>query len=251
MGNVNNDIMNRDKDDNFMLYIPKDELVIWKYMTFEKFLLLILRKELYFKRADGYVEYFEGHVTSGEKQNLVDVFKRQSVAKPKSEVNRVFKALKKYCESTYIDCWHNNESESYAMWKIFGEAKNCIALKTTVDKLRATYDKVNDKIKVTPYLVDYYDNENSNNYPYSSKYIFIRKPFYFVYENEIRGLIQLKISSFNDEFPNDIRIPIVLKDLIESVWLSPFSDHWFEELVRDLLNKLEIDLKVNISKIKQ
>jgi hypothetical protein len=234
-----------------MLNIPKDDFVIWKYMTFDKFLLLLLRKELYFKRADAYPEYFEGHLTINEKQNLIDIFKKQNISKHKSEVNKVFKALKKYCESTYIDCWHNNQGESYAMWKIFGESKNCIALKTTVGKLRALYDKAKDFIKITPYLVDYYDSENADNYPYSSKYIFIRKPFYFYYEAEIRGLIQLEVKGFGEKFPNDIRLPIIPTDLIESIWISPFSEVWFEQLVQDLLNRLKIKIEINMSKMKK
>ena len=41
---------------------PKDDAILWRYMSLEKFANILATKSLFFTRADKFEDTFEGHV---------------------------------------------------------------------------------------------------------------------------------------------------------------------------------------------
>lgn len=94
---------------------PTDDCVIWRYMSFAKFVWLIAAESLYFPRLDQHSDEWEGLVSTT----------------PEKLGERKYIRFAKY-----INCWHINDNESDAMWKLYGPSGENVAIKSTVGALK-------------------------------------------------------------------------------------------------------------------
>jgi hypothetical protein len=99
---------------------PAVNNTIWRYMSFSKFVWLIAKESLYFSRLDQHADSWEGRL-------------------PKNWDTEA----KKYTRfNLYVNCWHINNGESDAMWKLYGAATGeTVAIKTTVGRLIKALEK--------------------------------------------------------------------------------------------------------------
>ena len=188
----------------------------------------------------------------------------------------------KECEQSYIDtfqslaqwiyvsCWHKEECENYAMWKIYGQISEALAIETTMDKLKMAY--FNNYPNTLAYLheVEYVLKENQEQDYYSRVLKPINKrPFQvgigqndyhlkffffkdkgFKFEHEVR-LVALD-ESYNLKASNTKAGIYVnfksVESFIQKVKISPTAPRWFEGLVSDLLNRYGIDTEIEHSR---
>jgi hypothetical protein len=103
-------------------------------MSFAKFVYLLQYKELYFARLDHLEDEMEG---------IIDVF-------PLRDKNR-----ESYLRiNKYVNCWHINEHESEAMWKLYGGVHlESIAVRSSVDRIKRAI--ANDHSPVMIGKIDY------------------------------------------------------------------------------------------------
>src|SRR5206468_2123167 len=108
---------------------------VWRYMDFTKFVDLVLSKQLHFSsladlRLHG--DPFEGvfpekWVAAGfNGQNYGDEAQKQEM------IARVRKIVSTYL----IHCWHENNCESAAMWRLYLQSNEGVAIRSTKGKLR-------------------------------------------------------------------------------------------------------------------
>ena len=135
-------------------------------------------------------------------------------------------------EWTYVNCWHANEHESAAMWKLYGQADESVAVE-------ADYQTLADALPNTVYLglVKYIDYDKQWLPEGNTFYPFVHKRKSFEHEREVRAVVQ--------EFPTDstgiqtgrknslsgIQIDIDAGTLVKCVRISPTSPDWFRDLV--------------------
>ena len=89
-----------------------------------------------------------------------------------------------------IFCWHENDYESAAMWKLYSDLENGIAIQSTFKNLKECFFE--DEPDVVIGKVEYL-NYNEDSIPWGNK-LYIYKPFMykrrsFEYENEIWAII--------------------------------------------------------------
>lgn len=152
---------------------PPDDCVIWRYMSFAKFAWLIAEEALYFPRIDQHTDDWEGLVSTT----------------PEKIEDRKFIRFAKY-----INCWHINDNESDAMWKLYGPSGENVAIKSTVGALKTS---LKDGTPVYIGKVDYKEGvppEGNLYWPV----VYKRKPF--EHEKELR----LCISSPRNDNPPDL-----------------------------------------------
>ncbi len=116
---------------------PTNENVqIWRYMDFTKFVSFIESKHLYFARTDKLEDPFEG---SWPKLN-VDArqyhYPHLSPEENKNYIKLMGQMSKNHPKNIFINCWHMNEHESTAMWKLYLKSNEGIAIQSTYQKLR-------------------------------------------------------------------------------------------------------------------
>jgi hypothetical protein len=119
-----------------------ENISVWRYMDLAKFIWMIQNKALFFSRSDLLGDPYEGHYTkliaSQEDAYIATlqsntVFSASSVSE--SLAREVFRARtiqlpKQLKEKYFVSCWHMNEEESAAMWKLYTTQNESICIRS-------------------------------------------------------------------------------------------------------------------------
>lgn len=237
--------------------IPENSAILWRYMDYTKFISLIGERSLYFSRADKFLDPFEGARGLLENRGLwynasLDSYRKMirefpnGLTKSESQINdeadKLLKAesrlFRKNVKKIFINCWHENQYESEAMWKLYTpNIKEGIAIQTT-------YYKLNEALNKDPNLqigrVNYLD--------YSTRILAINESFWFKrksfeHEKEVRAFTY----DLSDEEKIGKFVDVDIDGLIENIYLSPFANKKFQVKVENQLKKHGINKSVNIS----
>ncbi|MDA8447472.1 DUF2971 domain-containing protein [Paracidovorax valerianellae] len=102
---------------------------LWRYFKTERFLELLQSNELYFASARQFDDPFEGAVAVLPPSFPVDprYAEREFGDKAFEELRRL----------TKVSCWHRASYESDAMWQLYAGSRKGVAVRTTLDRIRA------------------------------------------------------------------------------------------------------------------
>ena len=242
--------------------VPSDNDTLWRYMNLEKFIALLQTQKLYFTRADVLAQSdpYEGAITENEQrqfkledalaQIIVPLLGGPNVPQGFMEdsVREIFKKI--YYES-FINCWHINDNESLAMWKLFANDTSGIAIKTTFGKLKKALEEAKEQISVGKVKYCNFYNYNlgiqdaQENIIKDNKCL-LRKNEYYRYENELRLICHEEcqskmvsdggVSILRIQEPDKVglSIPIDLGILIDTIYIAPNSQEWVINVIKDL-----------------
>lgn len=244
---------------------PPLEAKIFRYMNFEKFMAMIVSNSLFFSslHALASIDPYEGefsdvnkatdNVTWSElppeaKENLKDeaTFERVKELRKK---NRQF--VRDQRKITFANCWHLQEHESAAMWKLYSRDRTGIAIVSSVERLInslkgfADFGVMIGEIKYIDFNLDQTEEGNTLT-PY------INKRKYFDYERELRALIwtpengKNRMEAEHNRYSQltGIPVPVDLEILIDSIVLAPDIEIWELGLLVTLLRKYGINRKL-------
>src|SRR5208337_1698405 len=118
----------------FILDKPNSQK-IWRYLEFEHFVDLLSTRTLYFSRVDRVGDDpLEGLITDATFEALSREIPWENDA-AKNHFIETFKKTIHYAPfHHFINCWHMNERESMAMWKIY--AQKGIVIQSTIENLK-------------------------------------------------------------------------------------------------------------------
>ena len=149
---------------------------------------------------------------------------------------------------TYCTCWHENNYENYAKWKIYLDNNlEGIAIKSTIGQLKSALIKEKERdifIGCANYYttgISLFDNTlNEHN-------VVLRKRKEYNSEKEIRAFFSVE----SVDLPNILYIDLDIRSLIDEIWISPFW-LWGKDCVENLLARLGLkEIKVQSSNIKE
>jgi len=202
------------------------DTIIWKYLDLSKFVNLLLYKKLFMSRYDKFEDQYEGTFSEPTFEEIRKL----------SENNPEFlQYYKSHRERVVISSWHLNEYESFAMWQIFTQKNEGLAIQSTLGRLQQalapekTYEQYIGEVNYIDYKKEYIPFEH----PFFP-FLFKRKSF--IYEKEIRVISDL--SAHNFEIDNGVKIDVDLNMLIEKIYIHPRSENWYKNLVTDLVQRL-------------
>lgn len=227
--------------------------LLWRYLSFSKFLDILETSSLYFRRIDCFKDKLEATQPYGaaffakSTENPWQVFGYQCVEKQ----------LEIYQNMTFACCWHINSNENPDMWKnyVTEHGNEGVAIKTTFRHLSECFDTeralTNLKMKYIDYATDFLDYS----YPNYPEYLSIKDKQY-EYENELR-IITLE-PHYPEYDPDTLyliekpqiythkgeHIKVRLNKLIEELYLCPNSTDRFKSIVIELLKKCDINVPV-------
>ena len=221
---------------------------LWRYLDLAKLLAFLQTQSLYFCRGDQLDDPLEGSYplknlsTFG---NNVDGYDARDWRK--------FVA---------VSCWHKSDIESDAMWRLYTNNKQGVALKTSWRKLEKA-------IESQAYLteVKYIDFVNDKAEIYTPTYVFEYKRKAYAHENEVRAIIHhLPVMGFANGLPlnsepiegeelseSGLSIDVEFTELIDHIVISPYADSWFSNIIKELVSQyglpegvvIESELKVD------
>lgn len=225
---------------------------IWRYMSLSKFLQLLQGKALYLARADQFEDPFEGTKSyqdiKAEKESILNI---EGVDKDAVEVlfsDRINKWTRDSLQKqAYISCWYRNESESEAMWKLYGLNNEGIAIRTTYAKLKDVATNC-EQTNMAIGKVEYVSYQSETVAETVAKNDSLCLPFFFkrmsfVHECEVRVVAMHFKEGMDFENPVGIFVPFNLNEFIEEVYISPLATKWFYTVVKDVCNKYGLDDK--------
>ena len=216
--------------------LPDDnDTIVWKYLDLSKFLDMLLSRQLFMSRSDKFEDQYEGTFS----EPTFEEIKKLSANNPD-----FLDYYKTHRKNVVVSSWHINEYESFAMWQIFTQKSEGLAIQSTVKRLQEsletenTYKQYIGEVNYIDYKKEYIPFDNSF-FPF----LFKRKSFQ--YEREIR--IITDVSSHNLTIDNGLKIDIGISELIEKIYIHPKSENWYKNLVIELVKRLGFDFEIEKS----
>ena len=179
-------------------------LKIWRYMDIGKYESFLKDRGLFFCRADKFSDPFEGSIPVREYEHRKIAFGANLDGNPiseervKSDLNAISDSHKKLKSATIINCWHINEGESDAMWRLYLKDNEGIAIQSSPKLLFEALEKTSDSIRPSRVRYLNYEKEiwyNEKEYPhihYNFIIPLIHKRAEYSHEREFRLLIELR-----------------------------------------------------------
>jgi hypothetical protein len=244
--------------DNF----PDNSKPLWRYITFSKFVSLLISRHLHFTRADKFLDTFESSIPHQDLQNARNYF-AALLSQPVVDVDGVSKfeksgirgyiqhflklaqkdamaitdeELPKYMlrianRFQYVNCWQMNESESAGMWQLYMNANEGVAIQTTIEALKQSVQQ--SKYSIYLGAVSYIDYTNESWGAYQALSPIFHKRKSFAHEREVRAVI-VNPTDVDARNTDGVLIPVQLQTLVKNVFISPKAGNWFKETVKSV-----------------
>ena len=170
--------------------------------------------------------------------------------------SEMFQSMSKFSQAarrfTLVSCWHQNEYESAAMWKLYSEEHDGIAVKTDFDSLK---DSLTCEESIFIGRVWYADYETTFIDESNVMSPFLVKRKSFEHEREVRaihmkvlsvdGRIDYSQSAFDGGAYFDVDIDLLVKEVV----IAPYAEDWFVELVQSVATRYNLQAPVRRSSL--
>ena len=216
--------------------LPKDlNTIIWKYLDLSKFLDLLMSEKLFMSRSDKFEDQYEGTFS----EPTFEEIKKLSIDNPD-----FLNYYKTHREKVAISSWHINEYESFAMWQIFTQNSEGLAIQSTIGRLQESL-VLETNFKQYIGEVNYIDYKKEH-IPFDDMFFpFLFKRKSFQYEGEVRLITD--IGDSNIKINEGLKINVEINRLIGKIYIHPKSENWYKNLVIQLVKQLGFDFKIEKS----
>lgn len=215
--------------------IPDSDTVVWKYLDLSKFLDLLMSQKLFMSRSDKFEDQYEGTFSEPTFEEI------KKIAENNPEFLDVYKTQRK---NVIISSWHINEYESFAMWQIFTQNSEGLAIQSTIGRIQESLHLEN-QFEQHIGEVNYIDYKKEY-IPFDDDFFpFLFKRKSFQYEREVRIISNL--SAHNLNINEGVKIDVDINKLIEKIYIHPKSENWYKNLVIQLVKQLGFDFKIGKS----
>lgn len=267
-----------DKNWQAELYnISETELdsVVWRYLTFPKFIHLVSNGALWFCRLDHLIDKYEGHMP---KRVLAEMRKDDEKTKEFFPQKEIQEQIDNWPEDnirggrllTAVNCWYIGANESAKMWEDYVKNPEGVAIRSTVQKVRESiYLPAKHSFIGKVNYVDFETYEMSTHEAHQAHHrAFLKDKNKFRHERELRvSTMNFKTLACLDKYgkPYEIEevtganmnnlnvaglhIRVDLKHLFDSVIMAPGSPDWFKDLITHLSLKNNFNWNIEDSKI--
>lgn len=208
------------------------ETKIWRYMDLGKLVCLLSDEALYFACLADLVTddpyeavYPKSHLEAVERmlQEHLDTLASLRAAIPLEGQDTLNKGIANLVETVKsapltvargfgVSCWHQNDDESAAMWRLYSDSGKGIAIESTVKKLRCSLGDTKGLIFDQVRYIDFHEDPIEKGHRHYSGF---QKRNSFAHEREFRATIRLKQDG------EGVSVPCDLQELITAIWVSP------------------------------
>lgn len=232
-------------------------LKLWRYMNLAKFIAILQSTSLYFSRSDYLGDPFEGssskaniqfyEILAGNEDNLRKHYPNMDLPSFKKMTSQMSDARRIFLKEMFVSCWHASDYESAAMWAIYTQDDQSVAIQTTYDVLAHELPEnvFLGMVEYIDYDTDFIPEDNLFN-------PFMRKRKSFEHEREARAIVwgssdyvknsdaigRLKIEE------SGAHVLIDLNVVIQNIYVSPTAPHWFSGLVKDVTHRYDVNCPV-------
>lgn len=225
---------------------PPLDKVIWRYLSIDKYLDLLISSSLKFTQIKIAADMLE---TELMRHRLI----RSGAFDGKEEYLEGAKLhIDTIRKTHYMSCWTGKEKECRSLWHSYlGESRIGVAVKSTIKQVTQSAEWKSYGYDYR--LVDYRDEfEDLEELQINTTLVNAKSEAYAA-EEEIRFTINESATDWRDgklsasnpprrkedhEFPPVIPIQIKLDDCINEIWVSPFCSDWQISMLHAVTTKL-------------
>jgi hypothetical protein len=248
-----------------ILYTPPDDTKLWRYTDLSQFLWLLSRHSLYFAHLSKFDDHWEGAIPAGSIEGLIRAYTSGAQKHALSgeipdsatlnpNALKYFKWFLKSLQANYgVSCWHLNDVESVAMWKLYVRGNDGVAIQTTVGRLKACLS--HDPRNIFISRVNYLDHETLPMEELISPHALIpivTKRRSFLHESEVRVILDRRRAKEGEE--EELRqklsgeaISVDISKLIERIVASPDYPGWAIANLQEIVALAGLDVRVETS----
>lgn len=227
---------------------PSNNAILWRYLSFTKFVSLLEKKALFFSRADKFGDPFEGALT---KINYTLLEQNHQI--PDELKNTLLSFTRNCPRFILINCWHESTHESAAMWKLYSKEQEGIAIKTNFESFSQSFT---DEKDIFVGKVNYIDYQNYVIPQDNFLHPYLHKRKSFEHENEVRAIMMCfpPLAEKNMDLSLDTvhagrYCKVNISSLVQEVVVSPYAEDWFLELVVSISNNYGLSAPVHRSSL--
>jgi hypothetical protein len=224
-------------------FVPEEDLktTVWRYMCVASLFSILQNRALWFTRLTELRlrDKYEGAVPDRDREYSDEILNKYAEF-CKDDANktsvRFFSYIENDCRIKCVNCWHANDGESAAMWKLYS-SESGVAIRSSVGRLILG---LRGAIGLDMASVQYlnFDSKDSQGTPCP---IYFRKRECFSYENEFRVVIEESDAATHAK---GILIETDLSQLIERIYVSPVAPPWTAEVVRREVEKYGLKAEI-------
>lgn len=186
-------------------------------------------------RSDKFEDQYEGTFS----EPTFEEIKKLAINNP-----QFLNYYKTHREKVAISSWHINEYESFAMWQIFTQNSEGLAIQSTIGRLQKAL-KPETNLKQYIGQVNYIDYKKEY-IPFDDLFFpFLFKRKSFQYEREVRIISDTSDTAIT--INDGIKINVDISQLIDKIYIHPKSENWYKNLVIELVSKLDFDITIEKS----
>lgn len=213
--------------------IPEADTVLWRYMDFTKFVSILAKQSLFFTRIDKLDDPFEGSLTPLNVQMRSQVYRDLLPEERQSIPAEFIKDIRRF---VLVNCWHESEYESDAMWKLYAKGEAGVAIKTDFDSLCKSLRGDEQVYIGKVQYVDYEQTYINEGLPLQAS---VHKRKSFEHEKEVRAVISVIPEGdgtyvpgcIPDVFEVGTYHEVDLSMLIKQIVVPEYAQDWYFELV--------------------
>ena len=211
---------------------PSDEVKLWRYMDFTKFVSILEDAAIYFPCITQMEDKLEGFLTAPSAEEMRKIMAEVTTEHTLEDFGFVREEL-------YISCWHQNDYESAAMWRLYLKSNEGIAIQTTVERFKRSIASAADEVYLGEVRYVDFDKDHVGLSPVMLLALNKRKSY--EHEREVRAVI------LDPDHKGPKKVPVNLSVLLEGVYVAPACGAWLHELVTKVLKRYGLSVPVTHS----
>ena len=225
---------------------PTNDKVIWRYLSLDKYLDLLLTKTIKFTQVEIAADQLEISLMLKRLEQNGNLDGRENILESASHFINILR------KSHYINCWTGKEHECRSLWfSYLGESRLGVAIKSTVGQVREhiVWGDYGVNCNEVIYRDTFDDTEelqnnikllNSKALAYSSE-----SEIRFSVNESLMHLPEGELSETNppvliapNSLPKVISFNSDLQSMINEVWISPYCQEWQLDMLKNLTSNL-------------
>lgn len=204
---------------------------VWRYMDIAKLVSMLKSGSIYLTRIDRFSDPYEGTITQLTAEGIDQFMKSMDFA---TDASQVLKMTDEARRELFVSCWHANEHESEAMWRLYCGDSGGVAIQSTYLSLMESI-RLHQGVYIG--VVKYIDY-NTSVFPGANVYYpVMHKRASFNHEREVR-LVKLHSLPIGREQDAALSIGVDIDQLVKAIYVSPSAPSYYFDAVQTIVQAI-------------
>ncbi len=207
---------------------PADSAIkVWRYMDLPKFIWLLTQQKLALPRLDTLADPHEGALTGKTVAWIERYIQEHQLKTGWQELSKHFRDT---LHQAFVSCWHANEHESEAMWRLYCGMHGGVAVQTSYAQLA---ESLRNHSEAYIGCVNYIDYDSDAIHEANLFAPVMHKRVAFSHEREVRVVTApLHLRSLaKEEAPRVTTLDWSPESHTQKIYVSPYAPEYFYESV--------------------